>query len=127
MTTLAKEPTKPTAKDKEYVLKLARDLRVKFIRLWFTDILGFLKSVAITVEELEEALEEGVGFDGSSIEGFARIEEGVFVAAEKGLVDMHPASVFTGPRLRHKGRIDAVFERDLLDDEPVRHRGISHG
>jgi len=67
-------------KDKEYVLKSARDLGVKFIRLWFTDILGFLKNVAITIEELEEALEEGVGFDGSSIEGFTRSEESDMIA-----------------------------------------------
>ncbi|MCK4965040.1 MAG: glutamine synthetase, partial [Dehalococcoidia bacterium] len=60
---------------KEQVLKMAKEQGVKFIRLWFTDILGFLKSVAITVEELERALKEGVGFDGSSIEGFARIDE----------------------------------------------------
>ncbi|MBI3921938.1 MAG: glutamine synthetase, partial [Armatimonadetes bacterium] len=58
-----------------YVLSLAHQHDVKFIRLWFTDILGFLKSVAITVEELEETLEQGKGFDGSSIEGFARIDE----------------------------------------------------
>lgn len=54
---------------KEHVLKMAKEHNVKFIRLWFTDILGFLKSFAITVEELEGALEEGMGFDGSSIEG----------------------------------------------------------
>jgi len=65
---------------KEYVLKMAKEHDVKFIRLWFTDILGFLKSFAITVEELEEALEEGKGFDGSSIEGFARIDESDMVA-----------------------------------------------
>ena len=67
-------------KDKEYVLKSARDLGVKFIRLWFTDILGSLKNVAITIEELEEALEEGVGFDGSSVEGFTRSEESDMIA-----------------------------------------------
>ncbi len=67
-------------KDKEYVLKSARDQGVKFIRLWFTDILGFLKNVAITVEELEQALVEGVGFDGSSVEGFTRVEESDMVA-----------------------------------------------
>jgi len=68
------------AKDQAYVLKVAKDLDVKFIRLWFTDILGFLKSVAITIEELEEALEEGIGFDGSSIEGFTRIDESDMIA-----------------------------------------------
>ena len=60
---------------KEFVLKTARDNDVKFIRLWFSDILGNLKGFAITVEDLEDALAEGVGFDGSAIEGFARIHE----------------------------------------------------
>ena len=64
----------------EYVLQTAREHDVKFIRLWFTDILGSLKSMAITIEELPEALEEGVGFDGSSIEGFARIDESDMIA-----------------------------------------------
>ena len=59
----------------EYALKEARDNDVKFIRLWFTDILGNLKGFAITVEELESALTRGMGFDGSAIEGFARVEE----------------------------------------------------
>ena len=65
---------------KEYVLRMAKEHDVKFIQLWFTDILGFLKSFAITVEELEDALEDGKGFDGSSIEGFARIDESDMVA-----------------------------------------------
>ncbi|MGD9393655.1 MAG: glutamine synthetase family protein [Dehalococcoidia bacterium] len=65
---------------RDYVLKMAKEHDVKFIRLWFTDILGMLKSFAITVEELETALDEGMGFDGSSIEGFARIDESDMVA-----------------------------------------------
>ena len=65
---------------KEYVLKKAHDNNIKFIRFWFTDVQGFLKSFAITVEELEGALSEGMGFDGSSIEGFSRIEESDVVA-----------------------------------------------
>lgn len=65
---------------RDFVLQTCRDHDIKFIRLWFTDILGSLKSFAITVEELEEALEEGMGFDGSSIEGFARIDESDMVA-----------------------------------------------
>ncbi len=69
-----------TDEAKEYVLRTARENDVKFIRLWFTDILGALKGVAITRQELEEALEEGVGFDGSAIEGFARIHESDMVA-----------------------------------------------
>ncbi len=65
---------------KEYVLKMTKENGVKFIRLWFTDILGILKGFAITVEELERALEDGMGFDGSSIEGFARIDESDMIA-----------------------------------------------
>ena len=71
---------RPLRKDKEYVLRLAKEHDVRFIRLWFTDILGFLKSFAITIDELEKALEEGMGFDGSSIEGFARIDESDMLA-----------------------------------------------
>ena len=59
----------------QYVLQSAREHDVKFIRLWFTDILGALKSFAITVDELEGALEEGMSFDGGAIEGFARVDE----------------------------------------------------
>jgi len=67
-------------KGKEDVLRLVVDNKVKFIRLWFTDVLGFLKSFAITAEEVEAALDEGMGFDGSSIEGYARIEESDMIA-----------------------------------------------
>ena len=59
----------------DFVLHKARENDVKFIRLWFTDILGSLKGVAVTVEELESSLTRGMGFDGSSIEGFARSDE----------------------------------------------------
>ena len=62
------------------ILKLVKEHKVKFIRLWFTDVLGFLKGFAITTDELEGALDEGMGFDGSSIEGFARIEESDMIA-----------------------------------------------
>ena len=71
---------KSREESREYVLKTVKEHDVKFIRLWFTDILGMLKSFAITVEELEGALEDGMGFDGSSIEGFARIDESDMVA-----------------------------------------------
>ncbi len=65
---------------KEYVLEQAKRLGVKFVRLWFTDIHGFLKSFAITNDELPTALDEGIGFDGSSIEGYVRIEESDMIA-----------------------------------------------
>ena len=71
---------KERAESREYVLKMAKEHDVKFIRLWFTDILGMLKGFAITVGELEGALENGMGFDGSSIEDFTRIDESDMVA-----------------------------------------------
>ncbi|MFH1625013.1 MAG: glutamine synthetase family protein [Pseudomonadota bacterium] len=65
---------------KEDVKKIVKERNVSFIQLWFTDVLGYLKSFAITPPELDEALDEGMGFDGSSIEGFARIEESDMIA-----------------------------------------------
>jgi glutamine synthetase len=73
-------PEQSVQEAKDYVVKTAREQGVKFIRLWFTDILGFLKSFALPVEGLEEALDEGVGFDGSSIQGFVRIDESDMIA-----------------------------------------------
>jgi len=68
------------ALDKKDVLKIVKERGVKFINLWFTDVLGILKSFSIMAGELETALEEGMGFDGSSIEGYARIEESDMIA-----------------------------------------------
>jgi len=65
---------------KEQALKKVKEEKVRFIRLWFTDILGFLKSFTINASELEEVMEEGKGFDGSSVEGFMRIEESDMMA-----------------------------------------------
>jgi len=65
---------------KSDVLTLVKEKNVSFIQFWFTDVLGILKSFAVTPSELEEGLEEGMGFDGSSIEGFARIEESDMIA-----------------------------------------------
>jgi glutamine synthetase len=67
-------------KQQAYVLRTVEERDIRFIRLWFTDVLGFLKSVAITAAELEEAFEEGIGFDGSAIDGFARVQEADMVA-----------------------------------------------
>jgi len=66
--------------DKDYVLKTVEERDVKFVRFWFTDVLGVLKSFAVTDSELEGAFEEGMGFDGSSIDGFTRIQESDMVA-----------------------------------------------
>ncbi len=65
---------------KEYVAKTVSDNNVRFIQLWFTDVLGFLKSFAITVDELEVALNDGKWFDGSSIQSFARVDESDLLA-----------------------------------------------
>jgi glutamine synthetase len=65
---------------KEEIIKIAKEQDVKFIRLWFTDILGQVKSFSITDSELEGALESGMGFDGSSITGYQSIEESDMVA-----------------------------------------------
>ncbi|MFA5785474.1 MAG: glutamine synthetase family protein [Actinomycetota bacterium] len=67
-------------KQQEYVLRTVEERDVRFIRLWFTDVLGFLKSFAIPPAELEQAFAEGIGFDGSAIEGFARLQESDMVA-----------------------------------------------
>ncbi|MGH2687114.1 MAG: glutamine synthetase family protein [Actinomycetota bacterium] len=64
----------------ERTLAEAEELGIRLVRLWFTDVLGFLKSFAIPVEELEKAFREGIGFDGSSVEGFARLEEADMLA-----------------------------------------------
>ncbi len=65
---------------KEEVMETVKAKDVRFIRIWFTDVLGFLKSFAITPPELEGAFDEGLGFDGSSIRGFTGIEESDVVA-----------------------------------------------
>ena len=69
-----------TEKQEEYVLRTVEERSVRFIRLWFTDVLGFLKSFAITPAELETAFEEGMQFDGSSIDGFSRTQEADMLA-----------------------------------------------
>lgn len=74
------EPITREQYTKEDVLKMSKQNGIKFIKLWFTDILGLLKGFSITPDELEVALNEGMGFDGSSIEGFARIEESDMIA-----------------------------------------------
>ncbi|HEU4946606.1 MAG TPA: type I glutamate--ammonia ligase [Kribbella sp.] len=67
-------------KQQEFVLRALEERDVRFVRLWFTDVLGFLKSVAVAPAELEGAFAEGIGFDGSAIEGFARVTEADMLA-----------------------------------------------
>ncbi len=67
-------------RQEEYVLRTVEERGVRFIRLWFTDILGFLKSFAITPAELESAFTNGMRFDGSAIDGFSRDQESDMLA-----------------------------------------------
>ncbi len=67
-------------RQQEYVLRTAQEQGIGFVQLWFTDVIGTLKSVAIAPTELEEAFSEGIGFDGSAIEGLARVSEADMIA-----------------------------------------------
>jgi glutamine synthetase len=67
-------------RQQEFVLRTLEERQIRFVRLWFTDVLGYLKSVAIAPAELDGAFEEGIGFDGSAIEGFARASESDMLA-----------------------------------------------
>ncbi len=62
-------------RQQEFVLRTIEERDIRFVRLWFTDVLGTLKSVAVAPAELEQSFSEGIGFDGSAIEGFARAYE----------------------------------------------------
>jgi glutamine synthetase len=88
---------------KDDVIRMVEENNIKFIRLWFTDVLGFLKSLAMTRRELEAALEEGMGFDGSSIEGFARVQESDMVAMPD------PSTFAILPSMPENGRTARIF------------------
>jgi glutamine synthetase len=77
---MSTQPDPQLRKQQEFVLRTLEERNIRFVRLWFTDVLGFLKSVAIAPAELENAFDEGIGFDGSAIEGFARISESDMLA-----------------------------------------------
>jgi len=101
---------------KEWVLKECKDKGVEFIRLWFTDILGQMKSFAITIEELESALDEGMGFDGSSITGYQDIQESDMIA-------MPDPSTFTLLPWRPTDKSVAKMFCDVMTPEGVPYEG----
>ncbi|GBE58031.1 putative glutamine synthetase 2 [bacterium BMS3Abin01] len=122
--------------DKEQVLKTVKDGGVKFIRLWFTDIVGQMKSFAITESELEVALENGMGFDGSSITGYQDIEESDMIAMpdpstfkllpwrpEENAVGRMICDVLTPDRKPYEGDPRYVLRRAL---ERARKMGYDH-
>ena len=67
-------------RQQQFVLRTLEERDIRFVRLWFTDVLGYLKSVAVAPAELEGAFTEGIGFDGSSVEGYARVYESDMIA-----------------------------------------------
>lgn len=123
-------------KDKNYVMKIVKDKGIKFIRLWFTDIQGMLKSFAVTSSELELALEQGMGFDGSSITGYQDIEESDMIAmpdpatfeilpwrpAEQGVARMI-CDVLTPDKKPYEGDPRYVLKRQL---ERAKKMGFDH-
>jgi len=60
---------------RDYVLRTVEERGIRLVRLWFTDVLGNLKSFAISPAEMENALNDGMSFDGSSIDGYSRVQE----------------------------------------------------
>ena len=103
---------------KKDVLSAAEEKNIKFIRLWFADITGQMKGFTITREELADALEDGMGFDGSSIQGFARIEESDMIA-------MPDTSTFTILPYRPKEEAEAGMLCDILNPDKTPYQGDS--
>ncbi|MCM8772979.1 MAG: glutamine synthetase beta-grasp domain-containing protein, partial [Candidatus Omnitrophica bacterium] len=103
---------------KEDVLKICKERDVKFIRLFFSDIVGQMKGFSIPVEELEGALEDGMGFDGSSIKGFARIDESDMIA-------LPDPSTFTILPYRPKEKAVAAMICDILNPDRTPYEGDS--
>ncbi len=103
---------------KKDILKIVEENDVKFIRLYFADITGQMKGFSITKEELEGALEDGMGFDGSSIKGFARIDESDMVA-------MPDPGTFTILPYRPQERAVAAMICDILNPDGSPYEGDS--
>ena len=124
----------------DYVLHKVRESGVKFVRLWFTDILGHLKGVAVTVEELENSLVRGMGFDGSSIEGFARhnemgryslpepIEENLYRMTESERreldIETQPGSLFEAIQITENSELARRALGDQVFDSFIRNKKI---
>lgn len=101
---------------KKEILKIVEEKDIKFIRFWFADINGQMKGFAITKEELEGALDEGMGFDGSSIKGFARIDESDMIAKPD-------PTAFTLLPYRPKEKAVAGMFCDILNPDGTPYKG----
>ncbi|MGB3411941.1 MAG: glutamine synthetase family protein [Microthrixaceae bacterium] len=100
---------------RDYVLRTVGERRVRLVRLWFTDVLGHIKSVAISPVELDLALEEGVQFDGSAIDGFSRVQESDVLAIPD------PNSFQVVPSLNDEDATARIFcDISNLDGTPFR-------
>ena len=101
-------------RQQEFVLRTIEERDIRFVRLWFTDVLGTLKSVAIAPAELEDAFSEGIGFDGSAIEGFTRVYEADMLARPD------PATFQVLPwRGEHPGTARMFCDIQLPDSSPA--------
>jgi len=105
---------------KQEVLKIVKAKKIGFVRLWFTDVLGFLKSFDIPIEELKGALSDGMGFDGSSIEGFSRIEESDMI------VKPDPTTFQILPWIKEKNPVARMF-CDVLEPSGKQYLGDPRG
>ncbi|MCM8767033.1 MAG: glutamine synthetase family protein [Candidatus Omnitrophica bacterium] len=103
---------------KEDVLKICKEKNVKFIRLFFSDIVGQMKGFSVYIDELERALEDGMGFDGSSIKGFARIDESDMIA-------LPDPSTFTILPYGPQEKIEAAMICDILNPDRTPYEGDS--
>jgi glutamine synthetase len=103
-------------RQQEFVLRTIEERDIRFVRLWFTDVLGALKSVAVAPAELEGAFAEGIGFDGSAIEGLARVYEADM------LVKPDPSTFAVLPwRGDHHGTARLICDILTPDGEPSMH------
>jgi len=85
-------------RQQEFVLRTLEEREIRFVRLWFTDVLGYLKSVAVAPAEIEAAFAEGIGFDGSAVQGFARVFESDMLAKpDPGTFQVFPWGNEAGP------------------------------
>ena len=89
---------------------------IRFIQFWFTDVLGMLKSFSLTPSRLDQGLREGIGFDGSSIEGFARIHESDMIAKPD------PCSFQLLPWIKEDGPVARMF-CDILNPDGTPYEG----
>ena len=106
-------------RQQEYVLRTVEERGVRLIRLWFTDVLGQLKSFAISPAELENAFDEGMHFDGSAIDGFSRVQESdVLARPDASTFEMLPWTVRSGSQSDGENAARMFCDIDNLDGTP---------